>query len=257
MAVTVMVLGMSGDGKSSSMIVPPSGVFPKTSDGQIDIIAYKQAYMGMDPKTTVIVNCDGKSLPFPSKMFGWEENVNLFSSTYNKPITADYLLGDPTRKIPGLLDKVDGGTGAIKALIIDTMNGSMNDKEMLESRNLSWDKWYDLAKDYYAICVKANSLRPDLIIYLFGHVALQTNVEGTEEKALLTNGKKLEKIQLQTKVPVVLTTNVIGLGGENEFVFETRKNKSIAKTPMGMFKDFKIPNSLRLVDDTIRKYYSI
>jgi hypothetical protein len=117
-------------------------------------------------------------------------------------------------------------------------------------------KWYDLAKDFYALCVKANSLRADLNIYLFGHVALQTDVDGNEMKTLLTNGKKLEKIKLESKMPIVLVTNVTGLGGDNEYIFETQKNRSVAKSPIGMFSDFKVPNSLRLVDDTIRKYYS-
>ena len=46
-----------------------------------------------------------------------------------------------------------------------------------------------------------------------------------------------------------------GDNGENKYFFQTRANHSSAKTPLGMFKDFEIPNSLKLVDDTIRKYY--
>lgn len=118
-------------------------------------------------------------------------------------------------------------------------------------------KWYDLAKEFYALTVKANSMREDLVIYLFGHVGLMTDVDGNEKKNLLTNGKKLEKIQLVTKVSVVLTTNVTGMGGDNEYVFETQKNRSVSKSPIGMFKDFTIPNSLRLVDDKVREYYGI
>lgn len=100
-------------------------------------------------------------------------------------------------------------------------------------------------------------MRSDLIIYLFGHIALQTDVNGNEKKNLLTNGKKLEKIQLVSKVPVVLTTNVDGLNGENSYLFETQKNSSVSKSPIGMFNDFTIPNSLRLVDDKVRTYYGI
>ena len=45
--------------------------------------------------------------------------------------------------------------------------------------------------------------------------------------------------------------------GNNNFYFQTRAATSSAKTPLGMFEDFEIPNSLALVDATVRKYYKI
>lgn len=116
----------------------------------------------------------------------------------------------------------------------------------------------DLAKDFYRLIVKANSMRDDLVIYLFGHVQLQTDIYGDEQLTLLTNGRKLEKIKLETKVPIVLVSHSEhGSNGDNNYSFETQKNRSIGKTPIGMFKDFRIPNSLNLVDTTIREYYGI
>jgi hypothetical protein len=47
------------------------------------------------------------------------------------------------------------------------------------------------------------------------------------------------------------------MDGDNIFQFETKKNKSSAKTPIGMFTEFLIPNSLALVDSTIREYYKM
>lgn len=251
-AITVIVAGASGDGKTTSIIVDENGKLP-FKDGEFNLESYK----GIDPGTTVVINSDGKIMPFPYKKLGFIEGKNLFTSTYANPITAEYLLGDTKNvKNPGLLEKINRGTNT-KRIIIDTMNGLMNDKEMLETRNLSWDKWYDLAKDIYAVISKANSLRDDLIIYIFAHVALYTDVDGEETKGLLTTGKKLEKIKLESKAPLVLVTNVTGSLGDNKYVFETRKNRSIAKTPVGMFKDFLIPNSLCLVDKKIREFFGI
>ena len=45
--------------------------------------------------------------------------------------------------------------------------------------------------------------------------------------------------------------------GEPRFFFETKMNRSTAKTPLGMFNEFRIPNSLALVDKAIRDYHKI
>jgi hypothetical protein len=138
MAKTIGIFGPSGDGKTTSIIVPPSGELPSKDDPQIfeKLLALKG--QGMKAEETVIVNCDGKELPFPYGKFGWKEGVNLFTSTYDKPITSEWLLGNPQKGKKGLLDRVNEGK-TIKSIIIDTMNGAMNDREMLETKNLSWD----------------------------------------------------------------------------------------------------------------------
>ena len=51
--------------------------------------------------------------------------------------------------------------------------------------------------------------------------------------------------------------NIPGDNGNNRYWFQTKANHSSAKTPFGLFKDFEIPNSLKLVDDTVRKYYKM
>lgn len=233
-----MIIAQSGDGKSTSIIVNP--------DGAINL----ENYQGMDPQTTVIYNCDGKELPFPYGPLGWAEGQNLFTTNFENPLTAEMLEQQ--------IIAISSNAPTVKAIIIDTINGSMNDKEMLDTYKLTYDKWYDLAKDFYRLMVRANTLRNDLIIYFFGHVYLFTDSYGQEIRALVTNGKKLEKVHLETKVPIVLHTSVkYGADGNNEHQFETHKSKSTAKTPYGMFNQFLIPNSLKLVDTKIRQYYSI
>lgn len=129
---------------------------------------------------------------------------------------------------------------------------------MLESKKLSYDKWADLAKDIYGIISVANGLRKDLIIYFIGHVTLYTDIDGNESKCLVTNGRKLEKIKLESKLPIVLFSGVERKSeGNNEYYFETQANRSTSKSPIGMFSDFKIPNSLSLVDERIRDYYKL
>ena len=241
MAKVVLILGKSGDGKTSSIIVNQDGSLPFDSEGKLDM----NIYTGMNPETTVILNCDEKEMPFPAKEMGWEEGKTLFHSTFKIPFVAD--------KVEEYLDGINKGTKQ-KAVIIDTINGSLNAYEMLSIRKLNYDQWYDNAKDWFRVMSKCNSMRDDLIVYIFGHIC----VNDLGEKVLVTSGKKLEKIHLESKATIVLHADVEGgFEGENKFFFETRKNKSSAKTPISMFKEFKIPNSLRFVDNKIREYYGI
>lgn len=102
------------------------------------------------------------------------------------------------------------------------------------------------------------TLRPDQIAYIFGHTMLQTQPDGTEKTVFSVIGKKLTKTQPEGFYPMVLMTRVeYGDNGDNQYYFQTKANHNSAKTPLGMFDKFEIPNSLKLVDDTIRNYYKI
>lgn len=232
MAKTVGIFGQSGDGKSTSIVINPDGSY---NPGD---------YEGMDPKTTVIFNSDRKDLPFPSNG-QWFEGANVYTISDVKDIKAK------ARELNAIQQ--------VKSIYIDTVNGIMLDREMSEKKKLTFDKWADLSYDIYELISFFNTeIRNDIIVYLSGHVTVFTDVDGNEAKCLVTNGRKLEKIKLESKLPIVLFTNVSkGQRGQNTYQFETQSNRSTAKSPIGMFSDFLIPNSLKLVDDTIRKYYNI
>lgn len=232
MATTVGLFGQSGEGKTTSIVINPDGTYNPTD------------YQGMSPKETVIINSDRKSLPFMTKD-QWVIGQNVF-------IESD------ANKIKTLLGQING-VPQIKAVYIDTVNGIMLDKEMNDIRKKTYDKWADLAQEVYDLISFCNvDLRPDLIVYLSGHVSLFTDVDGNESKGLVTNGRKLEKIKLESKLPIVLFTAVRReVSGQSTYKFQTQANRSTAKSPIGMFKDFEIPNSLKLVDTNIREYYGL
>ena len=101
-------------------------------------------------------------------------------------------------------------------------------------------------------------LRDDQIAYIMGHVELITDIDGKDKKVLSMIGKKSKKQPPESFYPIVLMTRAESDGdGNNKFYFQTRASNSSAKTPIGMFDDFEIPNSLKLVDTTIRNYYKI
>jgi hypothetical protein len=198
----------------------------------------------MDSKSTIIFNSDKKDMPFQSNG-QWIDGKNIISISDVKEIKERL--------------KVLNGIPAVKAIYIDTINGIMLDREMMDKKKMTFDKWADLSFDIYELISFCNTeLRNDIIVYFSGHVTVFTDVDGNEAKCLVTNGRKLEKIKLESKLPIVLFTNVSkGNRGQNTYQFETQANRSTAKSPIGMFEDFLIPNSLKLIDDTIRKYYSI
>ena len=113
MAITVGIFNQSGGGKSTSIVINPDGTYNPVE------------YKGMDPDTTVVINSDMKRLPFKSEK--WIEGTNVFTNS-------------DINYIKDLLKRIGSGT-KIKAVVIDTINGVMVDKEMLESKKLSFDKW--------------------------------------------------------------------------------------------------------------------
>jgi hypothetical protein len=87
---------------------------------------------------------------------------------------------------------------------------------------------------------------------------LQTQPDQSEKTVFSVIGKKLTRTQPEGFYPIVLMTRVeYGDDGDNKYWFQTKANHSSAKSPLGMFPNFEIPNSLKLVDDAVRKYFKM
>ena len=232
MAVIVAILGSSGDGKTTSTIINP--------DGKFDM----ENYQGMDPKSHFIINLDRKTLPFPAGMWS-KENKN-----YSEPSNFAEI-----KKILEWIAKQIN----IKSISIDTVNIYLAMKEFNDRKKMTFDQWKDVANDVIELNMLCNTLlRDDQIVYIMGHTMLQTQNDGTEKTVFSVIGKKLTKTQPEGFYPMVLMTRVeYGDDGENEYYFQTKANHSSAKTPLGLFDQFEIPNSLKLVDSRIREYYKM
>jgi len=217
MSTTIGIVGRSGSGKSSSI-------------------------ENLDPKETYLINCDKKSLPFK----GWKSKYNSENKNYWQESDID--------KIRQLLPKFSKAMPNIKTIIIDTVNAIMLDDEMAKSKQKGFDKWMDLAQSIYQLIVECNELPDYLNIVLMFHSVEERDDSGYISKKILTNGRKLEKIQLETKLPIVLFTRVSGTGGNNTYQFETQSENSTGKSPKGMFSEFLIPNDLKIVIDAIKAY---
>ena len=232
MAVIIAVLGPSGDGKTTSTIINP--------DGKFDL----ENYQGMNPESHFIINLDRKTLPFPAGMWDTEHK------NYIEPTSFDQI-----KKALEFCAKNE----KIKSVAIDTINIWLAMKEFNDRKKMTFDQWRDVANDVIELNILCNTtLRKNQIVYIFGHTMLQTQPDQSEKTVFSVIGKKLTRTQPEGFYPIVLMTRVeYGDDGANKYWFQTKANHSSAKTPLGLFSEFEIPNSLRLVDDAVRKYYKM
>ena len=189
----------------------------------------------LDPKQTFYIDADGKGLSWK----GWRKQ-------YNKE-NKNYFQCDDPNQIFSLMQTIDEKQKQIKFLVIDTLNGCMVADEMRRSKEKAYDKWVDLAQSVYNIVDYSNKMRDDLTVILIGHT--QTSDDGFT--CMLTNGRKLNKICLESKMTTVLLSRINDNG---EYVFETRARNSTAKTPRGAFDVDEIPNDITLVIDALKDF---
>ena len=207
------VMGESGAGKTTSM-------------------------RNLDPKTTYYIDCDKKGLSWR----GWR-------GQYNKE-NKNYYSTDDQNKVLTLLRGINDKMPHIKTVIVDTINGIMVADEMRRSKEKGYDKWLDLASAIYDIIDYALTVRNDLNVVFVAHTQTDHDDSGYTFTRIKTSGKKLDKITLESKFPVVLLAKVI----DGKHVFETKANHSTGKTPMDAFDANYIDNDISEVLKVLEEY---
>ena len=238
MAQCILVMGESGSGKTTSMRTLP-------------------------PEETLYIDCDGKGLQWRGWREGYKTGVN-YVATSDKWQVLDILEMVQYRKKP---ERKTGSSGQIvkdynspkavpifegvKYVVIDTLNGIMVDDEMKRMGEKGYDKWTDLASAVYGIITYALKMRDDLVVIFTAHTQTERDENtGIAWTRMKTNGKKLDKIVLESKFSTVLLATCRG----SDYVFETRANSSTAKTPMGAFETDTIPNDIMAVITALEDY---
>ena len=214
MARSILLIGESGAGKTSS-------------------------FRNLDPTTTFIVDADKKGLPWR----GWKKQYN--------DKRKNYVVTSNAKTILSVMKRINtGDLNHVKVLIVDTLNGIMIDDEMVRMKEKTFDKWQDLAVAVYGLIGYANTMRDGLTCIFTGHTQTDREDSGYMFTHLKTSGKKLDKIVLESK----FTTVLLAKANEGRYVFETRANRSTAKTPFGCFKDAEIDNDMTNVIQALDEY---
>ena len=188
----------------------------------------------LDPKETFYIDCDGKGLNWK----GWKKQYNKTNKNYYRNDNPDTVLS--------VIKQIDKEQKHVKNIIVDTINGIMIGDEMRRMKEKGYDKWSDLAQTVYYIVHDANLYREDLNIILVAHI----QVEDDGFTRILTNGKKLNKTQLETMLNNVLLAKRV----EGEYVFEVVPSNNTVKTFNGLFETETIPNNIVDVIKAIREF---
>lgn len=214
MAKVVCIMGESGSGKTTSLrTLPPEG--------------------------TLYIDCDGKGLSWK----GWKKQYNTENKNYVRTYKPDSVMT--------MLERAqDGDLSKIKYAVIDTLNGIMVGDEMDRIKEKGYDKWQDLAQSVFKIVVYANMMREDLTVIFTAHTETVNEDNGYTFTRIKTNGKKLNKICLESKFTTVLLAKCV----DGKYLFETQARNSTAKSPMGAFSDFEIENDIMKVIKALEEF---
>lgn len=224
MAKVIGIMGESGSGKTTSM-------------------------QKLDPKTTFYIDADKKGLSWK----GWREQYNTENFNYLKSDDARLILNILKQLNTGAMKTKDGSTkdmSHIKTIVIDTLNGIMVADEMRRCKEKGYDKWQDLAQSVWEIVDVPLSFRDDLTVIFIAHSQTDRDDSGEIITRIKTNGNKLGKILLESKMTTVLLATQIN----GNYIFKTRADKSTCKTPLGAFEVDEIKNDITIVLEALKEY---
>ena len=211
MSRVIGVMGESGSGKTTAM-------------------------RNIPPKETFYIDCDKKGLNWK----GWRKQY----SVENK----NYFATDSFSTCKTLMEKVDKSENFrhIKYLVIDTINGMMVAEEMRILAMQGGDKrsaWTDLASNGWDIINKALALRDNLTVIILCHSETISDDNGIVKTRIKTNGRKLEKLVLESK----MTTVVWAVRQDGKYKFILSADGSTCKVPLGAFQSDECDNDIMIV----------
>jgi len=217
MSNTILIIGESGSGKSSSI-------------------------RNLNHEETIIINVLNKPLPFK----GYKKK---YSSTPSETRMANYFATDDYKKIRECIARVNSKK-EVKNLIIDDFQYVMANQFMKKAMERGFDKFTEIGQSAWQIIKDLTECREDLNCFVISH----SDVDSTGKSKCKTIGKMLDdKICLEGMFTVVLHA----LTSENKYKFLTQNDGvHIAKSPMGMFKDKYIDNDLMEINKSIDEYFN-
>jgi hypothetical protein len=197
----------------------------------------------LPPDETFYLDCDKKGLNWK----GWRNQYSVEKR--------NYYSSDSFTIVSNILDKIDKQEDFqnIKYVVIDTINGMMVAEEMRILAMQSGDKrsaWSDLAQNGWALINKCLTLRDDLTVIILCHSETISDDNGVIRTRIKTNGRKLEKLVLESK----MTTVVWAVRQDGKYKFILSADGSTCKVPMNSFDTDEIDNDIMLVIKALEDY---
>jgi len=230
MARTILIIGESGSGKSTSL-------------------------KSLNPKETFLINTINKDLPWQ----GWKQDYEPYSKETKAGNIFTLNQYDWKTRTQMMLAYLNGIAKMehIKTVIIDDYQYMMSYEFMERAKESGWQKFTDIGQNAFTIITTAEkALRSDQTAVFLCHSV----DEGFDKKKtkIKTIGKMLdEKITVEGMFTIVLLSITEDTVDGLKYWFITHNDgTSTAKSPVGMFED-KIPNDLNKVLIRIEEYNNI
>jgi len=225
MAKVIGVMGESGSGKTTAM-------------------------RNLPPEQTFYLDCDRKGLNWK----GWRNNYKPLEDKENTD-KGFYLSSDIFATVSSALKHIneDDRYKRVKYVVIDTLNAMMVCEEMKILAMQSGDKrsaWSDLAQNGWALINLALDLRDDLTVIILCHSETISDDNGIIRTRIKTNGRKLEKLVLESK----MTTVVWSVRQDGKYKFILSADGSTCKVPLGAFETDDCENDIMIVIKALEDY---
>lgn len=195
----------------------------------------------LEADITCYIDCDCKGLNWR----GWRDEYNAEKENYIKTSNPKMVIA--------AIKQIDEepGLSKFKYIVVDTVNNLMTAEEMRSMNEKGYDKWKDLAIYAWDIINAAGEAkRDDLTVILLFHTQTEINDNGYMFTKIKTNGRKIEKNDIESKFNWLLRTRCI----DGKYYFETQANQSTARTPLEAFKETLIPNDITLVTNILKEF---
>ena len=232
---------------SKVLILAKSGFGKSTSIGEIPELGIK----GLDPKTTYLISCVNKPLPFRGA------NKKFVVTTPNNPTGGNRVITNDAEVVAKIINML--AKSPYKNIVLDDMNYMAQDYYMKNALKGGWDTPKKIGYNTGLVFDAINAVPEDKNIICLAHYEeyKDKNGDSISYRYKSTGNMVDQYITPEGKFEIVLY-------GKSSF--DEKEKKSIrefvtnddgvypAKSPIGMY-DLYIPNDLGLVVDKIAEYY--
>lgn len=232
----ILVLAKSGFGKSTSI-------------GEIPELGLK----GLDPKTTYLISCVNKPLPFRGA------NKKFVVTTPDKIADGNRIITNDAEVVARVITMLADPNAPFKNIVLDDMNYMAQDYYMKNALKGGWDTPKKIGYNAGLVFDAINAVPEDKNIICLAHYEeyKDKNGDSISYRYKSTGNMVDQYICPEGKFEIVLYGRASYNEKEKKSIREFVTNDDgiyPAKSPVGMF-DLYIPNDLGLVVEKVAEYY--
>lgn len=232
------------------LILAKSGFGKSTSIGEIPELGLK----GLDPKTTYLISCVNKPLPFRGA------NKKFVVTTADKIADGNRIITNDAETVANVITMLADPNAPFKNIVLDDMNYMAQDYYMKNALKGGWDTPKKIGYNTGLVFDAINAVPEDKNIICLAHYEeyKDKNGDSLSYRYKSTGNMVDQYICPEGKFEIVLYGKSSYDEKEKKSVREFVTNDDgvyPAKSPVGMF-DLYIPNDLGLVVDKVEEYYN-